>query len=202
MALRRPRGRRRRAIGPCATRTFRVRVQERPWHELQIGFDDRARVERRVPASVQRRERRATARRMKPTKKASVASAFLAFADIIADPVAMKLGEASKQAEPQMAPKWLPGPGKPPRRRRAMAPEGEDMRDRVDRVLRASGFVTYGDPGYDEALKRHLERTREHDAGVRRRAQMRTAVRMFERLIGAATRRGSSRPAKRRSSSR
>jgi hypothetical protein len=139
---------------------------------------------------------------MKPTKKASVASAFLAFADIIADPVAMKLGEASKQAEPQMAPKWLPGPGKPPRRRRAMAPEGEDMRDRVDRVLRASGFLTHGDPGYDEALKRHLERMREHDADVRRRAQMRTAVRMFERLIGAATRRGSSRPAKRRSSSR
>jgi len=33
---------------------------------------------------------------MKPTKKASVASAFLdAFADIIADRVAMKLGEAS-----------------------------------------------------------------------------------------------------------
>jgi hypothetical protein len=76
------------------------------------------------------------------------------------------------------------------------------MRDRVDRVLRASGFVTYGDPGYDETLKRHLERTREHDAGVRRRAQTRTAVRLFERLIGAATRRGSSRPAKRRSSSR
>ena len=65
-------------------------------HEHLIGFDDRARVERKVPASVQRRERRATARRMKPTKKASVASAFLdAFADIIADRVAMKLGEAS-----------------------------------------------------------------------------------------------------------
>ena len=77
-------------------------------HEHLIGFDDRARVERKVPASVQRRERRATARRMKPTKKASVASAFLdAFADIIADRVAMKLGDTRRRGREVAGPERI-----------------------------------------------------------------------------------------------
>jgi hypothetical protein len=134
-------------------------------------------------------------------KKTSLVSEFLdALAEVIADRVATKMTEASKPAQPRMVPKWLPGSEKPARRRRGPAPRGEDARWAAQRVLRDSGFLTFGDPGYDEALKKHLEAQRGREGEDERRAQMSKAARLFERLMGPTADRRPSNRAPRRSS--
>ena len=129
--------------------------------------------------------KRVTSRRVKPTKRPSPVAEFLdALVDVIADRVATKLTEATKPASPQMAPKWLPGPEQPVRRRRGLVPKGEDPKWTAERALRDSGFLTFGDPGYDEALKKHSEGQREREVAIERRAQMRKAVKLFDKLVG------------------
>lgn len=122
---------------------------------------------------------------MKRTKKPSTTQNFLdAIADVIADRVATRLAEAIKPAPPQMVPKWLPGSGKPARGRRGAAPKDEDVHLGAQRALRDSGFVTHGDPGYDEALQRYVDHRREHDADVKRRTQMSMTASLVERFFG------------------
>jgi hypothetical protein len=82
-----------------------------------------------------------------------------------------------------MAPKWLPGPEKLARRRRGLVPKGEDPKWTAERALRDSGFLTFGDPGYEEALKKHLAEQREREVAVQRRTRMRKAVKLFEKLL-------------------
>ena len=95
---------------------------------------------------------------MKRTKGSSPVSEFLdALADVIAERVATKMTEASKPVPPRMVPKWLPGPEKPARRRRGLVPKGEEPCRTAERALRDSGFVTYGDPGYDRSRGERVE---------------------------------------------
>jgi hypothetical protein len=118
------------------------------------------------------------------TKPSPVAQFLDVLADVIADRVATKLAETTKPTSPQMAPKWLPGTEKPVRRRRGLVPKGEDPKWTAQKALRDSGFLTFGDPGYDGAAKEYVERQRQREAEVRRRARMRTAVKLFDKLVG------------------
>jgi hypothetical protein len=126
---------------------------------------------------------------VKRTKKPSVSHDFLdAFADVIADRVATKLARAgSPEPRNLWVPKWLPGPEKPRSRRERGPREGKgDVQGLAQRLIREAGFLTFGDPGHDEVLRKYMEQERKHDVEREREAQMRRAVDLFDKILTLA----------------
>ena len=126
---------------------------------------------------------------MKPKKrekKPGPAQQFLeALADVIADRVAAKIADSEKLAPiPEKVPLWLSGP-KQPRGKKRPPIQGEWT---IDKALRNAGLLKYGDRGYKEALDEYLQWKRKHDAELHARAQMRKAVKVFERLLDRVAR--------------
>jgi hypothetical protein len=123
---------------------------------------------------------------VKRTKKPSTTHEFLdAFADVVADRVARKVVEASGPPPmPEKVPLWLHAP-RLPRGKRRPRPEGKWT---IDGALRDAGLLKYGDPGYDDALKRHLECKRRRDAELHAGAQLRKAVRLLDTLLTGVAR--------------
>jgi hypothetical protein len=121
---------------------------------------------------------------VKRTKKPSPIAEFLdVLADVIADRLATRLAEASKEPPmPKEVPLWQSGP-RLPRGRRHPPVEGKWT---LDSAFRNAGLLKYGDPGYDAAFQKYLEWQRKHATELRGRAQMRKAVKLFEKLLQGA----------------
>lgn len=107
-------------------------------------------------------------------------------ADVVADRVATKLAAKDQTLpKPEMVPMWLMPSHEPGTRRRPVR-AGCDAT--IDERLRAMGFVKYGEPGYEKALREHLAWKREHESQIAMRAQVRRATRLLRQLVSVAAR--------------
>jgi hypothetical protein len=118
---------------------------------------------------------------VKPKKNDPAREFIDALADVIADRVAAKLAEREKPiVRPERVPAWVSDP----RRRKGERQTPYVGEWTIEKALRSAGLVTVGDPGYAEGLDAQLGAERVHEVELRARAQMRRAVRLFEKLVG------------------
>ncbi len=128
-----------------------------------------------TPEASPRRRRAAT-----KTKTKKKTDPFFEIIELLVEAVAgrvvAKLSEKHDEPEePRMVPVWVLGQ-KPPRGTRLVDEETPEE------MLHGMGLLTIGDPGYEEALARHLARKEAHDAEMAARARMRTAARLLRKL--------------------